>query len=185
MSKIQLTMSKIHLKKLHGAVPVQSVAKLGALMVFVVCGLLVPFGISLASPSSGFKSTIAGPTLFDDVDVETDTDTLKVMIKTQGSSDVYIVTNGVIPGGHSGWHTHPGPSLVSVIYGTATYYDGDDPTCTPHVVPAGQGFVDRGGGHVHLVKNDGNEVLELIAFQIIPEGAATRIDVPAPGNCPF
>jgi mannose-6-phosphate isomerase-like protein (cupin superfamily) len=75
---------------------------------------------------------------------------------------------------------------VTVLSGTATYYDGDDPACTPHVVPAGEGFVDQGGSHVHLVRNEGNVDLVLIAFQIIPQGAQRRIDVStSPGNCPF
>ena len=29
----------------------------------------------------------------------------------------------------TGWHTHPGPSLVIVTQGTVTEYDGDDPNC--------------------------------------------------------
>jgi quercetin dioxygenase-like cupin family protein len=155
----------------------------------VVCSVLGIIGFSetaLATSPSGFSSSVLGPTRLDEIDVKTHTDDHKVMIKTWGVSDVYIVTNTVTPGGYSGWHTHPGPSLVTVKSGTATYYDGDDPTCTPHVVPAGNGFIDAGGGHVHMVRNEGSVTLELVAFQIIPEGAARRIDVtPSPGNCPF
>ncbi|HEY3171118.1 MAG TPA: cupin domain-containing protein [Thermoanaerobaculia bacterium] len=128
---------------------------------------------------------VFGPTLFDEIDVKTHTDDHKVLIKTWGLSDVYIVTNTVALGGYSGWHSHPGPSLVTVKSGTATYYDGDDPTCTPHVVEAGNGFVDPGGGHVHMVRNEGSVQLELVAFQIVPRGAARRINAPDPGNCPF
>jgi mannose-6-phosphate isomerase-like protein (cupin superfamily) len=162
------------------------------LVVSCTLGLLNP-APALATTSSGFStvSTI-GPTLFDEIDVKTHADTFKVRIDTKGFSDVYIVTNKVTapsataPGGNSGWHSHPGPSLVTVLSGTATYYDGDDPACTPHMVPAGGGFVDQGGSHVHLVRNEGNVDLVLIAFQIIPQGAQRRIDVStSPGNCPF
>jgi quercetin dioxygenase-like cupin family protein len=48
-------------------------------------------------------------------------------------ADVYVVTNTVLPGGNSGWHTHAGPSIVAVKSGTATVYDGDDPSCTPMI----------------------------------------------------
>jgi len=56
-----------------------------------------------------------------------------VKLKTKSDSDVYVVRNTVVPGGQSGWHYHPGPSLITVVQGTATFYDGDDPTCTPRV----------------------------------------------------
>ena len=37
-----------------------------------------------------------------------------------GDSDVYIVQNTFPVGAHTGWHTHPGPSLVTVTAGTIT-----------------------------------------------------------------
>jgi hypothetical protein len=58
-------------------------------------------------------------------------------------SDFHVLQNTIVPGGTFGWHSHPGPSLVIVKSGTATFYHADDPTCTPHVVPTGSGFVDR------------------------------------------
>ena len=36
------------------------------------------------------------------------------------------------------------------------------------------------GGQVHLIRNDGDTDLELVAFQIIPFGATRRTDAPAP-----
>jgi mannose-6-phosphate isomerase-like protein (cupin superfamily) len=108
----------------------------------------------------------------------------RIRIVADTPTDVYVVTNTVEPGGHSGWHTHSGPSLVLVKAGTATVYDGADPACTPATYPAGTGFVDPGGGHVHMVRNAGNGQLELIAFQMIPAGAARRIEAPNPGFCP-
>jgi hypothetical protein len=49
------------------------------------------------------------------------------------------------PGGTTGWHTHPGHSLIIVTAGTVTAYEGNDPDCTPHVYTQGMGFVDPGG----------------------------------------
>ena len=167
--------------------------KLALVMGLLLAGLFVCYlsssltssGTVLATPSSGFVSTTVGPTRFDKINVKTHTGDHKVSIKTKGFSDVYIVTNKVVPGGHSGWHTHPGPSVVSVKSGTATVYDGDDPNCTPQFYPAGTGFIDSGDGHVHLVRNEGDVELELVAFQIIPLGAQRRIDAASPGSCPF
>jgi len=108
----------------------------------------------------------------------------RIRIVADTPTDVYVVTNTVAPGGHSGWHTHSGPSLVLVKAGIATVYDGDDPDCTAATYPAGTGFVDPGGGHVHMVRNAGSVQLQLIAFQMIPAGATRRIDAPDPGFCP-
>jgi len=97
-----------------------------------------------------------------------------------------VQSKSFAPGWYTGWHTHPGPTLVVVKSGTVTYYDGDDPSCTPHVVPAGEGFVDPGGGHVHIVRNEGTIPAQVFATRIVPAGeTGTRKDVPAPGNCPF
>jgi quercetin dioxygenase-like cupin family protein len=112
-------------------------------------------------------------------------DSPKIRLIVREPADYYVVTNTVLSGGYSGWHTHPGPSVVLVKSGSATVYDGDDPNCTPLVYPAGTGFVDPGDGHVHMVRNEGSDTLVTQAFQIIPEGESRRIDAPSPGNCPF
>ena len=167
------------------AATVLSLVLLAGLIVCYVSSIISSSGTALATTGLNFASTLLGPTRFEDIDVKTHTDAHKVSIKTKGLSDVYIVTNRVTPGGHSGWHTHPGPSVVSVKSGTATVYEDDDPNCTPHFYPAGTGFVDAGGGHAHLVRNEGNVELETVAFQVLPAGAARRIDTPNPGTCPF
>lgn len=183
------TTSKRQSWKQHGGVSRGWINGPAWLMVCGFWGLLGFCGMALATPptggcpSSGFCSSPLGPTTFDELHIVNAGDA-NVQIKTKGDVDVWIVTNTVSPGAHSGWHTHPGPSLVTVQSGTATYYEGDDPACTPHVIAKGEGFVDHGGGHVHLVRNEGTEVLVLIATQILPQGAPRRIDAPAPLNCP-
>ena len=107
----------------------------------------------------------------------------RVKLKTQGVSDVYVTGNTIAPGGQSGWHTHPGPSLIIVTVGEVTAYAGDDPTCTPTRYRAGEGFVDPGGGHVHLLRNETGAPAETVAVQFLPKDATRRIDTPAPGNC--
>lgn len=178
-------MRQTQLWKRPGALSIPPVLLLAGLFLCYLSGGITPWGTVLATPNSGFNSTFVGPTRFDEIDIKTHIGDHKVRIKTKGISDVYIVTNKVVPGGHSGWHTHPGPSVVSVKSGTATVYDGDDPDCTPHFYPAGTGFIDSGDGHVHLVRNEGSVELELVAFQVIPLGAQRRIDASSPGYCPF
>ena len=140
---------------------------------------LAALGVAWATPSGGLTTAIlTGPVMLDEIDLKSNTDAHKAMIKTWGASDVYIVHNTITPGGYTGWHSHPGISFVTVKAGTATEYHGDDPN-TPNVYPAGTGFVEEAGG-VHLIANEGDTDLELVAFQLLPYGATRRIDEPQP-----
>jgi hypothetical protein len=117
------------------------------------------------------------------------------LISTKGSSDLYVQQNTWDPTScdnkcipSTGWHTHPGPSFVIVTQGSVTAYDGDDPTCTPHVYTANtanNAFIDPGDGHVHIIRDESGAVAKTIAVQLIPAGADRRQDAPNPGNCPF
>ena len=105
--------------------------------------------------------------------------------KTKGDSDLYVQSNVWAPGGTTGWHTHPGHSLIIVTAGTVTAYDRHDLSCTPHAYTAGMGFVDPGGDHVHVIRNEGPVDARTVAVQLIPAGATRRIDADGPSSCPF
>jgi len=105
--------------------------------------------------------------------------------RTKGASDVYVQSNTWVPGGTTGWHTHPGHSLIIVTAGTVTLYEGDDRRCRPRVYTAGMGFVDEGGDHVHLIRNEDSVEARTIAVQLIPAGATRRIDADANPHCAF
>jgi len=156
----------------------------------VVCllGVAVYAGNVLATMGSGFTATTLASAQFGELDAKVHTvpaNTWQAMLKTKGLSDLYVQSNVWTPGGTTGWHTHPGPSLIIVTAGSVTAYEGDDPSCTPHVFEKGTGFVDPGDGHVHVLRNEGAVEARTIAVQLIPTGATRRIDAPAPGNCPF
>jgi len=139
----------------------------------------IAVGIVRATPGHGITTTIiAGPSLLDDVQVVNQTPDHGVMIKTRGQSDVYVVFNRIAPGGDTGWHSHPGPSVVSVVSGQASELRSDSPDVTVH--SAGTAFMDEGGDHAHNIVNKGDTDLVLVAFQILPQGAPRRIDEPAP-----
>ena len=101
--------------------------------------------------------------------------------KSKDLSDVYVTRNSIDIGGQSGWHSHPGPSLITVTLGEVTVYELS--LCTPVRYHAGEGFVDAGGEHVHLIPNDFGAAAETVAVQFVPQGAARRIDAPEPNNC--
>jgi quercetin dioxygenase-like cupin family protein len=147
-------------------------------------------GTVLATNPVQVTTKLIGIGHFDDIDVtaKTDidsgaqTDFWQARIDTKGVSDLHVLENTIQPGGTFGWHSHPGPSLVIVKSGTATVYFGDDATCTPHVVEAGSGFVDK-GSDVHVVRNEGSVDLVTVVVSLVPTGFARRIDEPAPGGC--
>ena len=47
------------------------------------------------------------------------------------------------------------------------------------------GFVDEGGDHVHVIRNEGSLEAQTVAVQLIPAGAMRRIDAAGNPNCPF
>lgn len=156
-----------------------------------------PVGGVLATPSSGFSGTTIALGRFDDIDVrnhvpypesfrtEAERNFWTSMQKAKGPSDLYVQDNVWQPGGTTGWHTHPGHSLIIVTAGTITAYDADDPSCTPRVYTEGMGFVDEGGDHAHVLRNEGSVEARTIAVQLLPASAPRRIDAPAPMACPF
>jgi hypothetical protein len=164
-------------------------------LVVVIVGTALWAGTVLATPSSHLTTTILGKSTFGEIELNAHTipaDLWQARVKTQGTSDVYVVDNKLAPVdpvthqvASTGWHSHPGPSLILVVAGTVTNYSSDDPTCTEQPYSAGQGFVDS-GEDVHILRNEGDVQAETIAVQLLPQGADRRIDVPtAPGNCPF
>jgi quercetin dioxygenase-like cupin family protein len=150
--------------------------------------LVMPARATQPAPTPQVTTTILAKSRFDAIHVNAHSHTpelWKAQIKTRGQSDVYAVDNKFPPGASTGWHSHPGPSLILVVAGTVTNYLGDDPGCTPQGYSAGAGFIDPGGAHVHLLRNETSTPAETIAVQLLPKDAARRIDVPDPGTCPF
>ena len=143
---------------------------------------------ALATPPSGATTElIGGPAPVGSIHAKAKdrADKWSVKITTKGRSDLVVVRVTVAPGGTLGWHRHPGLEIPIIQSGTATYYYGDDPTCTPHAVTAVAGVVPLAGGRVHTVRNEGTVPLVIVGTLIGPHGAPVRIDEPTPGNCPF
>lgn len=147
-----------------------------------ILAVMASIGITAASPGAGAVGTVLSVgTLTAGVKIHTDD------LKLSTRDDVQVVTQTitVAPGGTTGWHSHPGPVFVTISAGTMTFYDGEDPTCTAGTYQTGDSFVDRGGGHVHIARNEGAVNLVLYATYLVPVGAPIRTDVPNPGVCPF
>lgn len=139
----------------------------------------------LATPGLGVSSTAIAQGTLDPTHVKSKSGDWEVELETEGQSSLVVVENRVAPGGHFGWHSHPGPSLVIVKSGKATFYRADDSTCTPTVYEQGAAFADPAGGVVHIVRNEGTTDLVVVVTRLLLPGAPARIDAPQPANCPF
>jgi quercetin dioxygenase-like cupin family protein len=85
------------------------------------------------------------------------------------------------PNSSTGWHTHPGRTLVTVKSGTFTVYHAEE--CDPLVYEAGDAFVEL-PTTVHVGRNETTEPVELgVVFFKVPLDGSPRIDQPQPETC--
>lgn len=137
------------------------------------------------TPASGFSTEQLAKGVYDAMRLTAEKDgKWDLSLKTKDVSDVYVVRNTITPGGQSGWHTHPGPSLITVTAGEIKVYEGDG-LCQPTTYGVGDGAIDLGSGHLHNIKNEGSSNAVTVVVQIIPAGAGRRIDADQPNNCSF
>ena len=107
-----------------------------------------------------------------------------IKLKTRRSIDVATQQIVIGPGGHTGWHSHPGPVLVTVKSGALRVIYSNDCTGLGTVYEAGDTFVDRGDETVHIARNESLTAnVELWATYLVPgaPGTALRIDEADPG----
>jgi len=144
-----------------------------------------------ATPPSGLSFTLVGRASLPEFRAKRKDKALDWEMEMEADQPVDVATQIVTfqPGGYSGWHTHPGPVFFTVRTGTLTVYEGNDPTCSPHVFTAGTGAVEAATSkHIHMVRNETSNIAEAVVTYIVPVAAnPLRTDLPDPGNaaCPF
>jgi hypothetical protein len=132
----------------------------------------------------GFASILNGRGNLGTFHVKSKVDGYDVQLKSHDNTDIAVADIAVVPGGHSGWHYHPGPVLVVVKTGAITFYHGNDPTCTGTRHPAGTVFIEA-DGVVGIARNEEAVETTIVATFFVPAGSPTRIDAANPGNCTF
>jgi quercetin dioxygenase-like cupin family protein len=102
-------------------------------------------------------------------------DDWSAIFTTHGPSN-FIVQDVVYDiGGYTGWHSHPGILLVSVVAGSMEWYDSK---CTKHVYNTGDSFAEN--TTAHYARNVGSAALHFMVTYVIGKGQPRRIDQPAP-----
>lgn len=182
----------IHYRKCQISPNGHGVAATRMVAVAAIIGAAMVGVPALATSPSGFTPTLLSIGRFPPMNVNADkvqeqSDKWDLKLQTKGDTNVIVVDVAIAPGGYSGWHTHPGPSLVTVTAGEVVNYDGDNPLCTGHTLHTGDTFVDPGGlDHSHNLRNESASAAELVAVGLFPASAAGGlIDRPQPNNCGF
>jgi hypothetical protein len=142
-------------------------------------------GVTAASPPSGVTRSDLARGTYDEFKVKSVPGSpVDFDVKAKSPVDIVGRRHDYAVGSHTGWHNHPGPIFITVTQGRLTYYLYDDPTCTPHRVSAGEGFVDDGRGH--MVRNESGQPAQDVSVAIAPTGGAFRGELDAPNpNCGF
>lgn len=138
-----------------------------------------------ATPAVGFVGTQVAKGLYGSMMLRGVTRNWIFEAQSRGDSDIYVFRNAIAVGGQSGWHTHPGPSIVTVTIGEVVVYESNKGLCERKVFHAGDGIIDIGSGHFHLIRNESAAPAETVAVQFLPTGAPRRIDAAKPFNCPY
>lgn len=136
---------------------------------------------------SGVTRTDLGQATFDVKKVKRITDNWHVDLMAKPGLEIAVRTFSYAPGSYTGWHMHPGPVFIQVVKGTVTFYEADDPSCSPIVVDSGEAYLDL-GEHAHIGRNETAELAQDVTVLFGPPGIAPtdfRIDAPAPESCPF
>ena len=88
------------------------------------------------------------------------------------------------PNTSTGWHSHPGQTLVMISSGTMSFYHAEH--CMEEIeYRQGQSFSNL-PDEIHMARNEGSVDLVIYASDFVPAGAPLiRIDQPSPGvGCP-
>jgi hypothetical protein len=138
-----------------------------------------------ASPPSGVTPTVLARGTYDAFKVKSShRGPIDFKAKTKTPIDIVVRRHDYLPHSSTGWHGHPGPVFITVTLGQLTFYESDDPTCTPHVVSAGEGYVDS--GHGHIGRNETDQPAQDVSVITAPVGGAFRSELPAPNpHCGF
>jgi quercetin dioxygenase-like cupin family protein len=160
---------------------------------FVLLGLGAALGLiagsALATPViNATAQTAMGPLVDRPLAVNWKFDPgTRIKLQTKGEVKVAFQRITIGAGGTLGWHSHPGPTVVTVFQGTLSFYHAED--CTEEIeFPTGTSFSNL-PDEIHLARNEGAGDVVLFAVYFVPQSITTppqlRIDqpLPAPG-CP-
>jgi len=149
-------------------------SKWGFGLLLAMLGVAAYTGIALATAPSGLTNTPLARGIFSSDGT----------LPLQAGADVVMAQITVVPGGSSGWHSHPGGAIIVIKEGELTVHRAIGSQCQVDTYSAGQAFVER-PGEVDQVVNTGTiPYTVFVTFPRVPHGDSARTDEPNPGTCP-
>jgi quercetin dioxygenase-like cupin family protein len=155
----------------------------GAATIISAASIAIP--AMATPPTGGFSPSPLSVGVFDSLDVKAEkADKWDLTLRAKGQTDVRVTRVGFPAHSSSGWHSHPGPNLLTVTVGEVVEYEGDNPACAPTTYHTGETFGDNGGSATHLVRNETGAAAEVMAVALYPHGVTpTTASQPKPTNC--
>jgi quercetin dioxygenase-like cupin family protein len=146
----------------------------------VVAGLVALFTALNATPGSATPSSgLTNVPLARGLDVSDGT------LPFQAGTDIVMVQITVVPGGSSGWHSHPGGAIIIVKQGDGvTVNRSVGSQCEVTTYKTGDAFFERPGEVDDVVNTGQTNYVLVVTFPRVPHGGSARIDQPDPGTCP-
>jgi len=146
----------------------RALAGAAAIVIAVSLGITT---VALASPSSGtITGVIIGAGQMDH----------GMGFNAQPGTNTVVGQYTFGPNSSTGWHSHPGKTLVTVQSGTFTVYHDD---CHAMTYEAGDAFVELPSS-IHVGRNETSGTVQLgVVYFGVPIGGSPRIDQPQPAGC--
>lgn len=149
-----------------------------------VATVLVPFALtgSVAAAASGGSPAAAPPPVVQllsrgAVAAPFEAKAHGIELSAKRRIDVAVAHLIFQPGSSTGWHQHPGPTVVTITTGELTVTDSE---CRSRTYPAGSTFVEEGPPR-HVAVNTADITTETIVTFFVPrEATALSLPVPAP-----
>ncbi|WP_254537539.1 cupin domain-containing protein [Halomarina litorea] len=130
------------------------------------------FSVEVLAPHATFPDSVAAGFV---VDYEgSDSGPITSLLPFDASSVVLAKVTWQ-PGGTSGWHTHPGPVVVTITEGELELINERD--CVTRTYTAGEAFIDPGQGNVHIAANPSTteQAVAYATFLGVPDGKPATI----------
>ena len=147
------------------------------LVALVAAGLVLSaVAVASADPPSGFASVLIGRGQA----------SRSFEVDQRGGNDVAVNQNTIQPGGFSGWHSHPGITVIAVQSGQVRLFSEriTGGKCRVRTYTAGQVFLERPKNEYNAVNIGAEPEVAAVTFFHVPHGGSSRIEQTNPGNCP-
>ncbi len=138
---------------------------------FAIAGSLGLAAVAVATPSTGTVSPVI---------IGVGSMSKGMGFNARPGTNTVVADYTVGPNSSTGWHSHPGKTLVTVQSGTFTVYHDN---CRARTYGPGEAFVELPSS-VHVGRNETDGTVKLgVVFFGVPIGGSPRIDHPQPEGC--